>query len=258
LKARIEKQTAARASYKGLKKSVGKVSAKLERVRSSDRMANTHAAVAQGEHGHHHAHHFDSAEHEFEASKQGMWVFMVTEVLMVGGLFVAYGIFRGMYPEMFKAAHQLLSVKLGATNTVILLISSLTMAMAVSAAQRGERKKSLNLLLATIVCGFGFLIVKYFEYSSKIHHGILPGGLMTSTELKDPKSGLFFSLYFMMTGVHALHVIVGMGLITWLIKRTARGDFGPGFYTPVELVGFYWHFVDLVWIYLFPLLYLVG
>lgn len=218
-------------------------------------MSDAHAAVA-GQH--HHAHHFDSAEHEFEAAKQGMWVFMVTEVLMVGGLFVAYAIFRGLYMDAFKHAHHLLSVKLGLTNTVILLISSLTMAMSVSAAQRGQKNKSIALLLFTFLCGVGFLCVKYFEYSHKIHEGILPGGLYHYAGLKEAKSPLFFSLYFMMTGVHAFHVIVGMGLIAWLIKRTAKGSFGPHYYTPVELVGFYWHFVDLVWIYLFPLLYLVG
>ncbi len=207
---------------------------------------------------HHHAHHFASAEDEFEASKQGMWLFMVTEVLMIGGLFVAYFLFRGMYPEMFFEAHKMLSVKMGATNTVVLITSSVTMVLAVTAAQRGQRSKSIGYLLATFVLACCFLVVKYFEYSEKIHHGLLPGGMFTNHELKDPKSPLFFSLYFVMTGLHGLHVVVGMGLIAWLIKRSAAKEFSPAFYTPVELVGFYWHFVDLVWIYLFPLLYLVG
>lgn len=209
------------------------------------------------------AHHFNDADHEFDASKQGMWVFMVTEVLMLGGLFVAYAIFRGLYPEMFKAAHAYLSVKMGATNTIVLLTSSLTMAMAVSATQRGERNKALGLLAATIALAGVFLVVKYFEYSHKIHSGLLPGGLFGIEQNAEliknfPKAPLFFSLYFMMTGIHGLHVVIGMGLITWIMKRTAAKEFGPHFYTPVELVGFYWHFVDLVWIYLFPLLYLVG
>lgn len=208
---------------------------------------------------HHHAHHFDSAEHEFEASKQGMWVFLVTEVLMLGGLFVAYAIFRGLYPDTFKAAHHLLQVKMGATNTVVLLISSLTMAMSVSAAQRKEKKKTVLLLVATFLLACCFLVVKYFEYSHKIHEGILPGGLFTYHGLAEfPKAPLFFSIYFVMTGLHGLHVVIGMGLIAWLIRRANRGEFATGYYTPVELVGFYWHFVDLVWIYLFPLLYLVG
>lgn len=207
---------------------------------------------------HHHAHHFASAEDEFEAAKQGMWLFLVTEVLMLGGLFVAYVIFRGMYPEMFHEAHKLLDVKMGATNTVVLISSSLTMALAVSATQRGQRDKGILFLVMTFLFACVFLVIKYMEYSHKFHDGLLPGGFFTNHELKDPKSPLFFSLYFVMTGLHGVHVLIGMGLIAWMIKRTASNEFSPYFYTPVELTGFYWHFVDLVWIYLFPLLYLVG
>ena len=210
-------------------------------------------------HEHHHSHHFASAGDEFEACKQGMWVFLVTEVLMIGALFVAYGIFRGLYPEAFHEAHQFLNWKLGATNTVILILSSLTMVLGVISTQRGQRDRALGYLGLTFLLACGFLVVKYIEYSAKIHHGLLPGGLFTNEELKHvPKASLFFSLYFVMTGIHALHVIIGMGLMTWIMKRTANKEFGPEYYTPVELVGFYWHFVDLVWIYLFPLLYLVG
>lgn len=209
-------------------------------------------------HTHHHAHHFSSAEHEFEASKEGMWIFMVTEVLMVGALFVAYLIFRSMYPEAWHEAHKLLNVKLGALNTAILITSSLTMVLGVSAAQRGQITRCLQMLGMTVMFGVGFLIVKYFEYSHKFHEGILPAGHFSFAELTTPKAPLFFSMYFMMTGVHAFHVVLGMGLITWIMIRVKRGEIGPDFYTPVELVGFYWHFVDLVWIYLFPLLYLLG
>lgn len=210
-------------------------------------------------HEHHHAHHFGSADDEFEACKQGMWVFLVTEVLMIGGLFVAYGIFRGLYPEMFQEAHRMLNWKLGATNTIVLILSSLTMVLGVTSAQRGHREKSMSYLFLTLILASCFLVVKYFEYTHKIHDGLLPGGFFTNAELKDvPKVSLFFSLYFVMTGIHGLHVIVGMGLIAWILKRTANREFSPHYYTPVELVGFYWHFVDLVWIYLFPLLYLVG
>lgn len=209
---------------------------------------------------HHHAHHFESAAAEFEAAKQGMWVFLVTEVLMFGGLFVAYGIFRNLYPEAFHAAHKVLSVKMGAINTAVLITSSLTMALAVTATQRGQNKKAFGLLAMTLLCACGFLVIKYFEYTHKIHEGTLPAGLFHSTEqeLLLPKVPLFFSLYFVMTGLHGLHVIIGMGLMVWLMLRNRRGDFGSHYFTPVELVGFYWHFVDLVWIYLFPLLYLVG
>ena len=217
-------------------------------------MSDAHAPV------HHHAHHFDSAEAEFEASKQGMWLFLVTEVLMFGGLLVAYTVCRGLYPEMFHEAHKMLAVNMGAINTIVLITSSLTMALAVSATQRGQRDRAILCLVLTVLLAAVFLVVKYFEYSHKFHDGLLPGGFFTNHELLEhqPKSPLFFSLYFVMTGLHGLHVIIGMGLITWLIKRTAKHEFSPEFYTPVELVGFYWHFVDLVWIYLFPLMYLVG
>jgi len=207
---------------------------------------------------HHHAHHFASAEAEFEASKQGMWVFMVTEVLMFGGLFVAYAIFRGMYPEMFHEAHKVLSVPMGATNTVVLILSSVTMLLGVTSAQRGQRDRSIMFLALTLLLASCFLVIKYFEYTHKIHEGLLPGGLFHNEELKHPKIQLFFSLYFMMTGLHGIHVLIGMGLIAWMIKRTLKNEFSPHFYTPVELVGFYWLFFDLVWIYVFPLLYLVG
>jgi cytochrome c oxidase subunit 3 len=238
-------------------------------------MSHSHSAsdtpvqLAPGMVNHHHAHHFANASEEFEAAKQGMWIFMVTEVLMVGGLFVAYAIFRSLYPDMFKEAHHLLDWRLGLTNTIVLISSSLTMVLAVAASQRGQHSKAVRYLIITLLCGVAFLVVKYFEYTSKIHHGLLPGGLFNfesaaeyakshGTTLTHVKAPLFFSLYFVMTGIHALHVVIGMGLISWLTIRASRKEFGSNYYTPMELVGFYWHFVDLVWIYLFPLLYLVG
>lgn len=177
---------------------------------------------------------------------------------MFGGLFVAYGMLKGLYPEMVHEAHRFLAVKMGAINTVVLITSSLTMALAVSSTQKGQRDRAILCLAITFFLACCFLVVKYFEYSAKFHHGLLPGMNFTNDELKDPKSPLYFSLYFMMTGLHGFHVLIGMGVIGWIFKRTLRGEFGPNYYTPVELVGFYWHFVDLVWIYLFPLLYLVG
>jgi len=207
---------------------------------------------------HHHAHHFANADDEFEAAKQGMWIFLVTEVLMFGGLFVAYGIFRGLYPEMFHEAHQYLAVKMGAVNTVVLITSSLTMALSVSSTQKGRKSQAILFLILTFILASCFLVVKYFEYTHKFHDGLLPGGFFHNTELTTPKAPLFFSLYFLMTGLHGVHVLIGMGLIAWMVKRSLKNEFSPQFYTPVELVGFYWHFVDLVWIYLFPLLYLVG
>ncbi|MGZ3689406.1 MAG: cytochrome c oxidase subunit 3 family protein [Bdellovibrionota bacterium] len=214
--------------------------------------------TTQVAHEHHHAHHFESADAEFEAAKQGMWLFLVTEVLMFGGLFVAYGIFKGLYPEMFHECYKMLNVHMGATNTVVLITSSLTMALAVGAAQRGQRDRAILTLCLTFLLACCFLVIKYFEYSHKFHDGLLPGSHFHNEEIKHLKAPIYFSLYFIMTGLHGFHVIVGMGLMVWLIRRTSRGDFSPSYYTPVELVGFYWHFVDLVWIYLFPLLYLVG
>lgn len=207
---------------------------------------------------HHHAHHFESAEHEFEASKQGMWVFMVTEVLMIGAIFVGYLLMRARYPEAFHAGHKMLDVKLGALNTVVLILSSATMVLAVSAAQRGNNNRAKNMIWATIGLGAVFCVVKYFEYTHKFHLGIFPGGLYKYAEVTTPNVPMFFSFYFVMTGIHAFHVVVGMGLMIWLLTRIKRGHISPAFFTPIELVGFYWHFVDLVWIYLFPMLYLLG
>ncbi len=217
------------------------------------------SSAAHGtEHGHHHAHHFESGVAEFEACKQGMWIFLVTEILFFSGMFLAYAILRVFYPEMMLEAHHTLNWKLGGLNTLILITSSLTMALAVSASQRGEKEKTVKMLWATLVLAGGFLVVKFFEYSHKIHEGMLPGSLYHYDEIKAAKAPLFFSVYFVMTGIHGLHVIIGMGIIYWLIRRAKRGDFGPEYFTPVEITGLYWHFVDLVWIYLFPLLYLVS
>lgn len=213
----------------------------------------------QEAHVHHHAHHFASADDEFEASKQGMWVFLVTEVLMFGGLFVVYAMLRGQFPEMFHAAHKHLDVKMGAINTVVLITSSVTMMLGVISIQKGQRDRAILNLVLTFLLACAFLVVKYFEYSHKFHDGLLPGGFFTNELATEfPKAPLFFSLYFMMTGLHGFHVLVGMGLMIWIMRRTMRGDFGPQHYTAFELTGFYWHFVDLVWIYLFPLMYLVG
>jgi cytochrome c oxidase subunit 3 len=207
---------------------------------------------------HHHAHHFASADDEFEAAKQGMWLFLVTEVLMFGGLFVAFGIFRGLHPAAFHEARQYLAVPMGATNTVVLILSSVTMLLAVTSTQKGKREHAMMYLIVTFLLACCFLVIKYFEYSHKFHEGLLPGAHFTNTEIKDKHASIYFSIYFLMTGLHGIHVLIGMGLMTWLMKRTANKEFSPQYYTPVELVGFYWHFVDIVWIYVFPLLYLVA
>ncbi len=204
------------------------------------------------------AHHFHSAEHEFESSKFGMWLFLVTEVLMFGGLFVGYIIFRNLYPDLFLEVHHALDWKMGALNTIVLLISSLTMALAIAYVQRNKKDLAVVCLIITLICGATFMGVKYIEYSHKFHDGLLPGKYYTSEEFKHPKAPLFFSVYFMMTGLHGIHVLMGMGAITWVLIRTRRGEFSDKYFTPVELVGLFWHLIDLIWIYLFPLLYLIS
>lgn len=216
----------------------------------------SHSTEAGG--GRQYAHHFDSAEHEFDASKFGMWLFLVTEIMLFGGLFVAYIIFRNLYPEMFAEAHHHLDKVMGATNTIVLLLSSWTMARAIGYAQRNNPTKSIQMLVATLVCASTFLVIKFFEYRHKFHDGLLPGAYFSNHELTHPKADLFFSLYFLMTGLHGLHVLIGMSLIAWVLVRSSRKEFSEHYYTPVEMVGLYWHLVDLIWIYLFPLLYLIA
>jgi cytochrome c oxidase subunit 3 len=174
---------------------------------------------------------------------------------------MAYAAYRSTHSEMFKAAHHMLDWKLGALNTMVLIFSSLTMALGVRAAATNRRMASIGFLLVTLACAATFLVVKYFEYSHKFHLGLLPGQYYhyTGPELQNVDNPhIFFGIYFLMTGLHGLHVIIGMAAIIWVLLRTMRGDFYSRYYTPVELVGLYWHLVDLIWIYLFPLLYLVG
>lgn len=216
-----------------------------------------HSPAADGKHQY--GHHFRNADHEFETAKQGIWLFLLQEVLFFSPLFVGYYIFRGLHPEDWHAASRLLDPKMGGLNTVVLITSSVTMALAVHGAQTGNRKKSLINLILTFLFAGVFLVVKYFEYHHKYELGVLPGVNFTYAELAQyPAAKLYFSLYFAMTGLHGIHVVLGMAVIAWVIKRTLRGDFGPEYYTPVEMTGLYWHFVDLVWIYLFPILYLLG
>lgn len=241
-------------------------------------------------------HHFDTPAQQFTASKLGMWVFIATEILMFGGLFCAYAIWRGLDPQVFDDAHHFLNKTMGASNTVILLFSSLTAALAVRSAQTGKRNQTTMYLVITILCAAAFLVVKYFEYSHKYHLGLLPGhcfghpGLSAAiqggqeigtclrtadganvmpewvkatdeggiTRVLPPRANMFFALYFVMTGLHGIHVIVGMSILTWVLIKNIRGKFSPAYFTPVDLGALYWHLVDLVWIYLFPLLYLVG
>jgi len=316
----------------------------------------SHAAAAAVAHGHAHgdghghghgahdpvhaanphlAHHFDSPLQQFEAGKLGIWLFLLTEVLFFAGLFVAYTIYRAMRPEVFVYAHYFLDTRLGALNTCVLLLSSLTAAWAVRNAQLSEHKKLLTNIVITIACACTFMVVKYFEYSHKAHDGLLwgpnfnpteqvwethsfrekhpeaaeyaehlvkaaesnkpdsaPGGaavaghevsaqkhvekpteeqlepliqagvLGPKAEFRDlpsrPRNAhVFFSVYFFMTGLHGIHVLVGIGIWVWLFTKARRGVFGPNYFGPIDYAALYWHLVDLIWIYLFPLLYLI-
>ena len=269
----------------------------------------------------HLAHHFDTEAQQFASNKLGMWIFLATEILMFGGLFCGYAVYRANHPDIFVYGGQFLDTTLGALNTVVLICSSLTMAWAVRAAQLGQRRALVILLAVTLLAGFCFMGVKFVEYKHKWEHGLLwgeyyqpheepaepgvdavtghapappaaldtaaaatadpaalderskiapaavgPAGLADDALNADTadKHGaepeltqLFFSWYFGMTGLHAVHVLVGMGLLTWLLVRAAKGQFSSSYFIPVDLVGLYWHLVDLIWIFLFPLLYLI-
>jgi len=215
-----------------------------------------------GSHATHHdhpylQHHFDNLEQQFESSALGMWLFLVTEILFFGGLFAAYLVYRMSYPAAFQDASHHLDIVLGGVNTALLIGSSLTMAMAVYAAQIGNRTQQMVWLVATMVLGVAFLGIKAVEYSHKFHDHLVPGPGF-QFEGRDPvRAQLFFSLYFVMTGLHALHMIVGLGVMAVLLGMAYRGRFTKAYHTPVEISGLYWHFVDIVWIFLFPLLYLI-
>lgn len=253
----------------------------------------------------HHAalvHQFDDMEQQKEASTFGMWVFLLTEIMMFGGLFASYLIYRIKYYPAFVAGSTSINVSWGFANTLVLLGSSFTMAMAVWAAQKGIRKQQMLWLVLTMILGAAFLGVKAIEYNDKFEECHIPGHIIGKgfnawggCDANDPRVGniaheiqqhakdaiakgykdvlvpsdaaaeqtakqteIFFSFYFAMTGLHAFHMVIGLGLLTWLLMRASRGQFGPDYFTPMELGGLYWHFVDIVWIFLFPLLYLIS
>ncbi len=203
-------------------------------------------------------HHFATAEQQFDAAKIGMWLFLITEILLFGGLFVGFGIMQSLHPEAFVHAHHHLDRTLGTVNTVVLLCSSFTMVMAVHSAQTERRRRLILFLTATILLAAVFLGIKYFEYSHKFHDGLLPGKFFSYKGEGAAGQGIFFAFYFMMTGLHGIHILGGMGAIGWVLRRSIRGDFSGKYYTPVDMVGLYWHLVDMIWIYLFPLLYLIS
>ncbi|NVO20990.1 MAG: cytochrome c oxidase subunit 3 family protein [Bacteroidetes bacterium] len=188
-------------------------------------------------------------------AKLGMWLFIFTEMLLFGALFIVYSVYRYRHPVEFHLANQELNVTIGFINTVILLISSATVAMSITAMQKGNKKLTMIFLLITLLLAVVFLINKYFEWGAKIHHGIYPGSeFLLSLSHGDI---LFFGLYFFMTGLHAIHIIVGMVILIWVFVRVKQGRVNINRYALLENGGLYWHLVDLIWIFLFPLFYLI-
>ena len=241
----------------------------------------THAAASPGHGAHAHghapnlAHHFHDYEQQREASFFGMWLFVAQEIMFFGGLFTVYLVYRMRNTLDFAIASSELDVGWGGLNTGVLIVSSFTMAMAVRAAQQGKRNPLVLFLIATLLLGAVFVGVKYIEYSTKFEHHLFPGfedfrfeppagvieayGLTPERlEVMNQRARIFFSVYFAMTGLHALHMLIGMGLIVWLLFPAWKGRFNRDYHNPIECFGLYWHFVDLVWIFLFPLLYLLG
>ncbi len=206
------------------------------------------------------AHQFDDLEQQREASTLGMWAFLVTEIMFFGGLFLGYSVYRFNYPEAFAEGSHHLDVTLGSINTTVLIGSSLTMALAVRGAQLGRRNTAVGSLLLTVLLGCVFLGIKAVEYGHKFEEQLVPGTSFgySSTQVDPGQLELFFSFYFAMTGLHAFHMIIGIAILLVLVWKTWKGRFTPSYYAPVEMTGLYWHFVDIVWIFLFPLLYLIG
>lgn len=238
-------------------------------------------ATTQDVHGHPALqHHFENMEQQREAGTLGMWVFLVTEIMFFGGMFLAYTLYRSLFPWAFASASNHLDITLGAVNTGVLILSSFTMAMAVYFTQLGKRRPQVWCLVLTLILGLTFLGIKAVEYHDKYEDHLIPGYLIPSRPFgpevqqegqpADPHKlhllhgatlrqvEMFYWIYFAMTGMHALHMIIGAGLISFLIYFSLKGRYDPEYHSPVEVVGLYWHFVDIVWIFLFPLLYLLG
>ena len=203
------------------------------------------------------AHHFEDLEQQNESVLLGMWLFLATEVMFFGGLFTAYVVYRTMYSGVFHEASRTLDLYLGAGNTLVLLVSSLTMATGVYAAKTGRKNLLILMLVATIALGLTFLGVKAVEYGQKFEHHLVPGPGFHWEGDNPPHAQLFFVLYFVMTGMHAFHMVIGIAVMSMLLAMAMLGKFGPERYMGVELGGLYWHFVDIVWVFLFPLLYLI-
>ena len=230
------------------------------------------AESVTAEHEVHHPalqHHFENLEQQREAGTLGMWVFLVTEIMFFGGMFFAYTLYRGKYGLAFASASNHLSWKLGAINTAVLIFSSFTMAYGVYSVQIGKQRRLIISLILTIVLGLTFLGIKAVEYHDKYVDHLIPGHLIPGHPFS-PKDvhllpgasaqniEMFYWIYFAMTGMHAVHMVIGVGLLSVILYFSIRGRYDPEYHNPVEVSGLYWHFVDLIWIFLFPLLYLLG
>jgi cytochrome c oxidase subunit 3 len=234
-------------------------------------LSDSQAAVPTSSHQDIHSpallHHFATEEQQRNASSFGMWIFLGTEVMFFGGLFVSYLIYRLWYFGDFGAASKSIDATLGATNTAVLICSSLTVVLAIWGAQIANRKLMIGSLILTMLFGLAFLGIKGKEYKDKFEEHHVPGASFSFEKVPIPghpdqyanprHAQIFFALYFIMTGLHALHMVVGLGIFTWLLTMAWKGRFTPEYHTPLEVGGLYWHFVDIVWIYLFPLLYLI-
>ena len=240
-------------------------------------LSTTHEAVHEA-HEHivlpQHRHHFETEEQQREAGSFGMWLFLLTEIMFFGGMFFAYLLYRNWYYPAFAAASNQLSVPLGAFNTAVLISSGFCMALGVWASEVKKKGFLVLMLILTTFFGLVFLGVKAIEYHEKYEKHHIPGANFSVAEFVNPaaygikeeplapdmaeKTQIFFFLYFAMTGMHALHMVIGIGLLAWLLLRAQRGDFTNGYVAPIENFGLYWHFVDIVWLFLFPLLYLIN
>jgi cytochrome c oxidase subunit 3 len=203
------------------------------------------------------AHHFETQSQQDGAVRLGMWLFLGTEVLLFAGLFLGYSVYRNFYHEAFREASRHLSLALGTTNTIVLITSSLSVALGYHAIKHGKTKLAAGMLVFTILCALAFLGIKATEYAEKFREGALPGKWYHFSEITAPGANLYYTVYFLATGLHAFHVIVGMSVLLWVLKGVVKGKYGPHNYVAFELGGLYWHLVDLVWIFLFPLLYLI-
>jgi cytochrome c oxidase subunit 3 len=205
------------------------------------------------------AHQFADLEQQHQTTTLGMWLFLATELMVFGGLFTAYTVYRLRYPAEFAAASQKLNLAYGGVITVVLLTSSLTMALGVWAAQTGRRDLLVPMLALTAALGTAFLVIKGFEYHGDYEEKLMPGLAFEPTEWTNPQQvKMFLLLYYIMTLLHAVHLIIGIAVVGLLTWRAREGWYGSAYYWPVEIGGLYWHFVDVVWIFLLPLLYLVG